>query len=428
MRFNKETFITGFALFSMFFGAGNLMLPPLLGFKAGDSWWLVLVGFLISAVFIPLLGIFAHAKLQGTMLDFAKKVSPTFSLIYGILIYIISITLPSPRTASVTHEMAIQPFLEINSLTTSFFYFVLVLMFVLNRSRILSILGKFLSPILFIVIVGIICIGIFSVGDPVINSSEFTTPFISGLLEGYQTFDAIGAVVVGGVIIISLKIKEDSSYDHLHRLLIRSGIIAGIGLFIIYAGMIYNGALFKSDFDTTITRTELLSGLSLKTLGSIGKTFLSILVGLACFTTAVGIVTGTSDFVKGLCNNSQLAYKITAIVGCILGVLMGQFDVHYIIDIAVPVLMLIYPVTVILIMLNVISDTFTSVFVFRTVVITTIIFSIPDCLKSLGVQGYNNQVLEVLPLGDYTLAWLLPSFFSFIFGNVLVRTKFVRTP
>ena len=227
MRFNKETFVVGFALFSMFFGAGNLMLPPLLGLRAGDTWFLVTVGFVISAVIIPLLGIFAHARLQGTMLDFAKKVSPGFSLVYCVLVYMISIALPSPRTASVTHEMAIEPFFGTSAWLTSSVYFVLVLLFVLNRSKILGLLGKFLSPIIFIVVLSIICIGIISTQTP-IQPSDFQTPIISGLLEGYQTFDAIGAVVVGGVIIISLKMKKGDDFANNKKLIIKSGIVAGL--------------------------------------------------------------------------------------------------------------------------------------------------------------------------------------------------------
>lgn len=418
MRFNKETFVAGFALFSMFFGAGNLMLPPFLGFKAGDAWSMVIMGFVISAVIIPILGILAHARLQGTMLDFAKKVSPKFSLIYCVLVYIISITLPSPRTASVTHEMAIEPFFGTSAWLTSAIYFALVLLFVLNRSKILSLLGKFLSPIIFIVVLSIICISIFSIQTPSINPSEFQTPFIKGLLEGYQTFDAIGAVVVGGVIIVSLKIKGENDFKRNQSLIIGSGVLAGLGLFIIYAGMIYSGALFGADFDSTISRTDLLSGLSLKTLGNIGKVFLSILVGLACFTTAVGIVTGTADFIKGIYNDSQKAYLITAIISCVLGVLMGQFDVHYIIKVAIPALMFIYPITIILILLNVLPNRFTSVPVFRTVVIITILFSIPDFLGSIGMQDVVHPILQVLPLGGYSLAWLLPALITLVIMNI----------
>ncbi len=422
MKFNKETFVAGFALFSMFFGAGNLMLPPLLGFKAGDAWFLVTLGFVVSAVIIPLLGIFAHARLQGTMQDFAKKVSPTFSLVYCILVYAISIALPSPRTASVTHEMAIQPFFEVNSWVTSSIYFALVLIFVLNRSRILGLLGKFLSPIIFIVILSIICVGIFST-EATISASDFQMPVISGLLEGYQTFDAIGAVVVGGVIIISLKIKGEENIRRNRSLMVRSGIVAGIGLLLIYAGMIYTGALFNAEFDVDIARTELLSGISLRTLGNIGKTLLSILVALACFTTAVGIITGTADFMKGIFKNSQKVYVKTAVVGSILGVLMGQFDVHYIIDVAVPALMFIYPITIILIFLNVLPEVITAPIVFRAVVIVTIVFSLPDFLASIGMKEQVQPVLDSLPFGNYTLAWLLPSLATLIIMNIFSFAK-----
>ena len=159
---NKKTVaITAFALFSLFFGAGNLILPPQLGFKSGEWWWLVALGFCLSAVFIPIMGILAHARLQGTMFDFAKKVSPSFSLIYCYIVYAISIALPSPRTASVTHEMAIQPVWDSSSLLTSILYFGLVYVFVVNRSKILDVIGKFLTPGILIVLALIMGVAFF---------------------------------------------------------------------------------------------------------------------------------------------------------------------------------------------------------------------------------------------------------------------------
>src|SRR5690606_12074061 len=138
-----------------------------------------------------------------------------------------------------------------------------------------------------------------------------------------------------------------------------------------------------SEFPLTITRSQLLLEFGNKTLGSAGASLLSILIALACFTTAVGIITGTADYFKGLFNNSKMVYTITAIIGSALGVVMGQFDVGYIIDIAVPALMFIYPITIILILLNVISEKWASSLVFKGVVITAFIFSIPDFLKIL---------------------------------------------
>ena len=123
MNKTKTIFIIGFAIFASYFGAGNLILPPQLGFNSGPDWWLVTLGFILSATVIPLLALFGHAKLQGTMMDFGKKVSPLFSLIYCLCVYIIAITLPIPRTAAVTHEMAIEPFFDTSSLLTSSIYF-----------------------------------------------------------------------------------------------------------------------------------------------------------------------------------------------------------------------------------------------------------------------------------------------------------------
>ena len=158
----KELLITSFALFSLFFGAGNLLLPPLLGYNSGDDWVWVTVGFMITAVVIPILGILAHARLQGTLFDFGKKVSPTFSLIYCILIYVIAVAIPSPRTAAATHEIAVFPAFGTSPLVTSAIYFSLVLVFVLNRSKILSLIGKFLTPFIVIMLLAVISIGLFS--------------------------------------------------------------------------------------------------------------------------------------------------------------------------------------------------------------------------------------------------------------------------
>ncbi|WP_378186094.1 branched-chain amino acid transport system II carrier protein [Aquimarina sp. W85] len=422
MKLTKESLITGFALFSMFFGAGNLILPPNLGFEAGDTWFLVTIGFMISAVILPLLGIFAHARLQGTLMDFGKKVSPSFSMIYCILIYLISITLPSPRTASVTHEIAIAPFFGSSPLLTSMLYFILVLFFVLNRSKILDFLGKFLTPIIFVVILSIICVGIF-IPHPPMNSLSINKPLIHGLLEGYQTFDAIAAVVVGGVLIISLNLKGTHEFYNKRLVIRNAGVIAGIGLFITYAGLIYNGALFNTTFPSDISRTQLLSGLSYETLGNIGSVFLSILVSIACFTTAVGIITGTSDFFKGVFNNSSKAYIVTAITSSILGVLMGQFDVQYIIIVAIPALVLIYPITIVLIVLNVLPERWGTPIVFRAVVLIAILFSIPDFLAAIGYKEIMQPILNSIPLGNNTLGWVLPVITTFILVNLLTKNK-----
>ena len=315
--------------------------------------------------------------------------------------------------------MAILPYVESSYLLTSTIYFILVLIFVLNRSKILDIIGKFLTPVIFITILTIITIGVFIAPD-IENGALIKKPLITGLLEGYQTFDAIGAIVIGGVIIVSLKIKGKTDFVVNKKLIVQSGIIAGIGLLIIYSGLIYNGAIFKSLFNEGSTRVEILSSLSTFTLGTTGNLFLSVLVALACFTTAIGIVTGTADFIKGFFNDSDIAFKITAIIGCVLGIMIGQFDVHYIIAVAVPALMLIYPITITLIILNCIPEKFIKPFVFRGVVIIVILFSISDLLISLNFIGVNTPFLKYIPLSSYNLAWLLPGIITFVFLNILL--------
>jgi LIVCS family branched-chain amino acid:cation transporter len=424
MTKTKEIFIIGFALFSMFFGAGNLILPPFLGVQAGENWSIVTLGFFVTAVIIPIIGIMAHARLQGTMFDFGKKVSPSFSFIYCLIVYAISIALPAPRTASVAHEMAIAPFLGTSSLWTSLIYFILVFIFVMNRSRILNLIGKYLTPFIIIILFAVIFTGITTTPET-INLTTFDTPFISGLLEGYQTFDAIGAIVVGGVLVISMNFNKNTSFALKKELITKAGIVAGVGLLVIYAGLIYSGVQYSASFAKEATRTDILSSLSTQTLGNVGTTFLSVLVALACFTTAVGIITGTADYVKGLFKNSRKAYLITASVSCVLGVLIGQFDVHYIIVIALPALMFIYPITIVLIVLNVLPEKFASPTVFKAVVGVTFFFSIPDFLKFIINPESLTGIQRYIPFSQFSLGWVLPAIVVFILVTAFknFRTK-----
>ena len=421
MKNSKQTFITAFALFSLFFGAGNLILPPYLGYNAGEDWIWVVLGFAVSAVVIPILAIYGHARLQGTMLDFANKVSPGFALVFSVLVYIISIALPSPRTASVTYEMAVQPYFDISSLWLSLIYFAIVLMFVLNRSKILNFIGRFLTPLIIIILLFIIVIGVFVDLEPM-RASVFDNSFTEGILEGYQTFDAIGGVVVGGVLVISLTLQGNYNYGEKKSIIAKAGLIAGLGLLLIYGGLIALGAVNSGTLNID-NRTQLLTVLSTETLGSIGTAFLGVLVALACFTTAVGIVTGTADFVKGLAGNSEIAYKVMAIFGCVIGVAIGQFDVHYIINVAVPALMFIYPITIVLIFLNTLPHKYASNFVFKAVTVVTILFSIPDFLPFITSEEMATPIKALVPFSEYSLGWVAPAFLTFILVNVLSKLK-----
>ena len=233
MNNRRTILIIGFAIFASFFGAGNLILPPHLGFNSGSDWWLVTLGFVTSAAIIPLLALFGHAKLQGTMLDFGNKVSPIFSLVFCLCVYTIAIALPIPRTAAVTHEMSIMPFFNTSSLLTSSIYFGFAFFFVMKRDSILSILGKFLTPLIVLILLTIILISVFT-APGVMNPSVLKSPaIIAGLLEGYQTYDALGGILIGGVVIISLNIEGTSTFEERKSIIAKSGLVAATGLFIV---------------------------------------------------------------------------------------------------------------------------------------------------------------------------------------------------
>ena len=412
MSDTKKIFLFGFALFAGFFGAGNLILPPFLGFNSGPDWWLVAIGFLITTIIIPMLSLFGHAKLQGTMLDFGKKVSPKFSLIYCMVMFLIIVVLPAPRTAAVTHEMAIAPMFGTSPFLTSCIYFALVLVFALNRSKALNLLGKYLTPTIVVMVLTIVVLGLVSPPDAM-KLSTFETPIVDGLLEGYQTYDAIAGIVMGGLIIISLNKEGITTYAEKKKIIAKSGFIAIFGLFIIYAGLIALGAFYNSEFPADITRTDLLSGLSKSMLGDLGATFVSVLVALACFTTAVAIVVSLSDFFKALYANSEKVYMYVAIICCIIGVIMGSYDVGFIIDIAIPALLFIYPISIVLILLNVLPEKWATPTVFRAVVITAFVFSIPDVLGYFLPKETLKPIVEVIPLAKYSLGWVLPALLVF---------------
>ena len=220
---------------------------------------------------------------------------------------------------------------------------------------------------------------------------------------------------------MNLKFPDDSLAEK-RRLIARAGILAGLGLLTVYLGLIMVGAKSIPFFESNISRADLLIGVTRESLGTTAQWILSLMVSLACFTTAVGIITGTADFIKEQLNQSVLAYRITAFIACLLGVLVGQWEVDFIIAVAVPALMLVYPVTIVLIFLNVLPKEWTSRTLFRIVILTTMVFSLPDFLASIGYP-LSDTILEVIPLQKVSLGWLLPALLAFGIARLLTWKK-----
>jgi LIVCS family branched-chain amino acid:cation transporter len=336
--------------------------------------------------------------------------------------YLIIIALPAPRTAAVTHEMAVAPILGTEAIWTSLIYFGLVFLFVVNRSQALNILGKYLTPLIVFMVLLIILIGVISPA-PEMRRSTMDAPFVDGLLEGYQTYDALAGMVMGGVIIISLNKSGNYSYDQKRRIIAKSGLVAMFGLFAIYAGLIAIGAFYNNSFPEDITRTDLLLGLATQTLGNIGATFVGVLVALACFTTAVAIIVSIADFFEALFNHNHKIYVITTVICCLTGIIVGSFDVGFIIYAAIPALMLLYPISIALIILNIVPDHWASPLVFRTVIFTTFLFSLPDILKFFLGEDFFEPIISYVPLAQHNLGWVIPSVTAFVVTNAIIRFK-----
>jgi LIVCS family branched-chain amino acid:cation transporter len=220
--------------------------------------------------------------------------------------------------------------------------------------------------------------------------------------------------------------KNQMSFAEKKIMVAKSGFIAMFGLFVIYAGLIAIGAFYNGQFDQNISRTDLLSGLAAKTLGGVGSAFLSILIALACFTTAIAIIVSFADFFKSYFKTSKNAYLLTTVFCCVVGIGIGQMDVKYIIDIALPALMFIYPLCIVLILLNVIPEKFASKLVFKWVVLIAFVFSIPDFLGFVLPIENLEYIKSIIPFANKNLGWVLPAITALIMVNLFEKLKTIR--
>ena len=423
---SKEIRLVALAFFSLFFGAGNLILPPFLGFNAFDQWPIVAAGFCITAILIPYLGILAHSKIQGGLFELAQPILKKFALLYTSVIFMICLLIVVPRTAAVTYELGVAPFTDLSPLLSALIFFGGIPFFALYRGRVLSIIGNYITPILVTLMLLLIVQSFGRDVSPSPNANTFGALISSGIIEGYQTFDAIAAVVVGAVLVLSVKnqfaylsLKQQSS------VLRRGGFWAAFALMSIYLGLIFSGASLTATSANEFNRSELLIYLSSFLFEGAGTQILGITVALACFTTAVGIVTGAADFVNEQIAPSRIAYVITIAIACMAGVVLATLGVDEIIRVAYPVLLLIYPLTIVLILLHLLPKRLTGQGVLQIVAATTFLFSIPDAILGYIESVYLRSLLDIIPFGIYQLGWFMPSLLSVLI-SIIVRSLVFR--
>ena len=417
----KDVLLTGFALFAMLFGAGNLIFPPMLGYETSSSWIPTMLAFIITGVGFPFLGILSVSIAGNGIKDFANRVSPTFSMIFAIIsILAIGPMLAIPRTGATAYEIT---FLY-NGMESPIYkyiylicYFGIVILFSLRANKVIERVGKILTPILLILLFLIIIKGIFFSGLTV-KPDTYPHAFKRGFLEGYQTMDTIASIAYAGIILKAIKNSRNLSHKQEFSFLIKSGLVAIFSLALIYGGFALVGAKMHSVF-TTNDKIELLVKTTSYLLGAYGNLVLAICVAGACLTTAIGLVATVGEFFSSI---TSFKYEKIVIFTVIISFLLSILGVESIIRISVPILVFIYPVMISLIILNLFGKYVKNDYIYKGVILFTGIIGLIESLESLGIKNYyTDSVLEILPFSDYGLTWLFPGLIGYILFSLMFR-------
>ena len=410
----KDVLLTGFALFAMLFGAGNLIFPPMLGYETNSSWISTMLAFTITGVGFPFLGILSVSIVGNGIKDFANRVSPTFSKIFAIIsILAIGPMLAIPRTGATAYEIT---FLY-NGMESPIYkyiylicYFGIVILFSLRANKVIERVGKILTPILLILLFLIIIKGIFFANLSV-KPDIYPHAFKRGFLEGYQTMDTIASIAYAGIILKAIKSSRNLTQKQEFSFLIKAGLVAILSLALIYGGFALVGAKMHSVL-VTKDKIELLVKTTSYLLGGYGNLILAICVAGACLTTAIGLVATVGEFFSSI---TSFKYENIVIFTVIISFLLSILGVESIIRISVPILIFIYPVMISLIILNLFGKYIKNDYVYKGVVLFTGIIGLIESLESLGIKNYyTNSILEILPFSDYGLTWLFPGLIGYI--------------
>ena len=417
----KDVLLTGFALFAMLFGAGNLIFPPMLGYETNSSWVPTMLAFTITGVGFPFLGILSVSIVGNGIKDFANRVSPTFSKIFAIIsILAIGPMLAIPRTGATAYEIT---FLY-NGMESPIYkyiylicYFGIVILFSLRANKVIERVGKILTPILLLLLFLIIAKGIFFSGLS-IKPDIYPYAFKKGFLEGYQTMDTIASIAYAGIILKAIKNGRNLTQKQEFSFLIKAGLVAILSLALIYGGFALVGAKMHSVLVTN-DKIELLVKTTSYLLGGYGNLILAICVAGACLTTAIGLVATVGEFFSSI---TSFKYENIVIFTVIISFLLSILGVESIIRISVPILIFIYPVMISLIILNLFGKYIKNDYVYKGVVLFTGIIGLIESLESLGIKNYyTNSILEILPFSDYGLTWLFPGLIGYILFSLMFR-------
>ena len=422
-----DIIICGFALFAIFFGAGNLIFPPYLGVISGNNWGIANIAFLLSDPLLPILGVIVTALLGGQATDLGKRVSKHFSIIIGaISIILIGPLFAVPRTGATTHEIFVQSFVpSAPQWITSLIFFGLTLYIAIHSHTVIDAIGKYLTPILLFIL---LLVFIAAVVQP---NAGFQTTTSAGLFsqsfkEGYQTMDALGAALMAGVVISDLTRRGYTEKKEQHQMMFGVGIVSFILLALVYSSLTYAGATVSTVYDSTIQRPALLIGLIEQLLGSFGKVAMGIAVSFACLTTSVGLITTCGHYFSTL-TNGKLEYKKIVVVSVVLSFLLSLLGVDALLQLAVPVLSAIYPMVIALIFLSIFDRYIVYNWTYTGAVVGAFFIGGIQAIHLFSQMQGGNFLAELaswtntLPLHQFGFEWLVPAIIGSVVFTVISK-------
>lgn len=424
-----EKISVGFMLFALFLGAGNIIFPPLLGQQSGDHFVIAIIGFLVTGVGLPLLGVITVAKSGGELQDMASRISPLFGVIFTAIVYLaIGPFFAMPRTGTVSYELGVKPYLSEASaasfwplLIFSIVFFAVTMFFALNPSKLIDRVGKILTPALLLVIAALAVKAIVTPMDGAGKAvgKYVSNPFGEGFVQGYLTMDFLAALIFGIVIVEALKGKHITHKPTVVKTTIFAAFIAAAGLALVYLSLGYIGSSSFKTIGSFDNGADIITKSANVLYGQFGNILLTAVILLACLTTSIGLMTASSEFFRKIF--PSISYKGWVWIFTIFSTFVANIGLEQLIAISLPVLLAIYPLAIVLMVLTLAAKWFNDA---RAVYITAMIFtglvSIYDGLKQaqITLPGYEN-FLNQIPLYSTGIGWLIPAIIGAIIGYVI---------
>ena len=411
-----DTIIIGFALFAIFFGAGNLIFPPYLGVTAGENWGIATLAFLISDPLLSIIAVMVVAALGGSALNVGRRVHPLFaSALAAICVLLIGPIFAVPRTGASTHEIFVQSYFpSAPQWITSLVFFGIVLWITYKENSVMDAIGKYLTPILLFILFCIFVAAIIQ-PDATFAQTDGTGLFAQGFKEGYQTMDVLGAPLLAGVVMKDITRRGYLNKKDQFRMMFGVGIVAFILLAVVYSTLAYSGASMSTVIDTTAQRAAMLTTIVKNLLGSWGQLAMGLAVCFACLTTAIGLTTTCGQYFEEV-SKGKISYKKTILVTVAVEFIISLIGVDSLINLAVPVLTFIFPIMIALILFSAFDKYVPYDWTYLGAVVGAGIVGLVQGINTLS-QLLGGNLLEdavtwigTFPLATYGLEWIVPTF------------------